>query len=209
VSKEAICKRYSLDIGKRIILFTSIPYYEGVPSEEGCLSKEEHHEWLHAIYQASKEVDNAQLVVKPHPNPRDPCEDHYNVLREVGNCSNIVIAPKDSDVLDLIGACDVMITWVSTTGLEAMVMDKPVVIVNLTGREDLGAYDISATLEVHKREDIVPAIKDALDNSEVRERLISDGRKCVQDRLYIMDGKASQRIAGLIVDMIDAKNSQI
>ena len=209
-SKEVICRRYSLDTGKRIILFTSIPYYEGVPSEEGGLSKEEHHEWLHAIYQASKEIDNAQLVVKPHPHHRDPYENHSSVLREVGNESSIVIAPKDSDVLDLISVCDVMITWLSTTALEAMILNKPVIIVNLTSRTiSITSYNSEATLEVFKKEDIALAIKDALDNSEVRERLISAGRKCVQDRLYIMDGKASQRIANLIVDMIDAKNSQI
>lgn len=210
-SREAISRLYGVNSTKRLILFTSAPYNElGFGSIEGILSKDEYYIWLYEIYHASQKVPNSQLIVKPHPNPRDRVRIHYEVLSKVGNQhTNIVIVDRNSNIKDLIGTCDVLVTWDSNSGLEAMLLGKPVVIVNLTGRRDIIPYvSEGAALGAYKADEIVACIKKALEDINVRKSLLEAQKAFVDKRIFRSEIKASYRVAELIENMIREKDIQ-
>lgn len=91
-------------------------------------------------------------------------------------------------------------TYASTTGMEAVALNKPVIVVNLTGRPDPVEYvKERVALGVYKEEDLKPAVEQLLrDDSE----LAKNRKKYVEKYLYKIDGKATERIINLIKEVI-------
>jgi CDP-glycerol glycerophosphotransferase (TagB/SpsB family) len=89
----------------------------------------------------------------------------------------------------------------STVGLEAMLLDKPVITFDPIGTMNPYA-ETDAVIGVRKENDLVAAIKGALYDPEVRRKLSEARRKFVYEYAYLQDGKASQRVANLIEKMI-------
>ncbi|MFC1577313.1 CDP-glycerol glycerophosphotransferase family protein, partial [Candidatus Omnitrophota bacterium] len=189
--------------GKRIILFTSTVYSKSHPSEnEGMLTKKEYQIWLREIYRACNGLEGAYIVVKPHHHPRDPASMHDQIIRELDMSAKARVVSIYANTTDLIKASTIMITWESTTALEAIALGKPVVIVNLTGRPDFVPYvQRGAAIGAYKKEDILPALQRALDDKETQDRMMASQRQFSADWLYKVDGKASERIAELIMDL--------
>ena len=78
-------------------------------------------------------------------------------------------------------------------------LNKPIVVLNLSGEPDAMPYvEKGIALGVYRKEDLIPAIKDALYNREVREKLARCREKFVYEYAYIQDGRASERVANLI-----------
>lgn len=81
------------------------------------------------------------------------------------------------DIAPWLFAADVVVVGHSTAGLEAMLFDRPVVLLNLTGRRDLVDYvRAGAALGVYRDSDLLPAIKVALGDQSVRARLAAAQR---------------------------------
>ena len=95
-----------------------------------------------------------------------------------------------------------MITISSTTGLEALIMKKPLITVNFSGKPDAMPYaESGAAIGVYKPEDVRPAIKSVLENKDVREKLAKKAKLFIYEQCYKMDGKASERIVDLIKEI--------
>lgn len=99
-----------------------------------------------------------------------------------------------------------MMTLYSTTALEAMILDKPVITINLMNIPDRVPYEKSgAALGVKRAGDIAPSIKKAMYDEETRKNLETARKKFVYEQAYLVDGNASRRVADLIIKMIDNK----
>ena len=94
-----------------------------------------------------------------------------------------------------------MITTFSTSGLEAVVLNKPVITINLTGRPDPVDYaEKGVAIGVYKGKNLYYAINNALYNEDVRKSLLRERKKYKRD--YFLDGKASERISNVIESMV-------
>ena len=62
------------------------------------------------------------------------------------------LVPKNEDIFNLIMVSDLVITAFSTTAVEAMLADKPVVTINLSGKPD--PIYFGGTPSIHKEEEI-------------------------------------------------------
>ena len=72
------------------------------------------------------------------------------------------------------------------------------------GKPDLFPYaESGATIGVYKEEDIVPATKNALFDEEMKNKLAGARKKFVYEHAYLQDGKASKRVADLIIQLIE------
>jgi len=60
-----------------------------------------------------------------------------------------------------------------------------------------------SALGVYKEEDIEPAIRKALYNENIRENLKRARARFVSEHCYQIDGEASERVAGLVEEMIE------
>ena len=102
--------------------------------------------------------------------------------------------------------CQLLITKYSTTALEAMIINKPVVVINLSGQPTPVPYaEEGAALGVYRYEDIEQAILNALYDEETRGRLKTGRYQFVRNWAGEPDGKASQRIVTLMKEMVSSR----
>ena len=101
-----------------------------------------------------------------------------------------------------------MLTINSTAAIEAIILDKPVIVVNLTGEVDIMPYAQSgAALGVYKEEELVSAINDAL-NDKNTIRQLKEARKMFEsEHAYKVDGKSTERVVELIERIIESKST--
>ena len=190
-SKENFCQQYNLNPDKKIILITA-----------HMISTYEHIEAYISILRSLKQFSQVQVVIKPHHSHQSK-KWHENILNEEKIKATVI--PSNANTYEAIYACDVMVIVTSTTALEAAILDKLVVIVNLTNDPIYEPFIKSdAMLICTKKEDLIPTIKKALYNKEVvNEKLRDNRKKFVYEHAYIQDGQASMRVSDLIMQMVE------
>jgi hypothetical protein len=200
VNKERICRKLGLNPNNGIIVLTT-EWYAGVSVSS---TWETNVLFILRTLQALKHCSQEQVVVKLHPTSHKQYGKIVSAIAtEIG--VNVVIT-KDY-LWELLSICDlVLISGNSTVGLEAMILDRPIVTVALCSQSEIPPEifyaSCGAALGVYKAEDITPAIKDALYNEEIRKKLAEARKKFIYEHAYIQDGKASERVAKLIEQMI-------
>lgn len=143
-----------------------------------------------------------QLLIKLHP--AESMDSYDEVLDGGGEDGNSISVIKDVDLFKTLCASDLVITISSTTALEAMILDTPVLIVNFRKGSDPVPYaESGAALRVYNESDLEAGIKKALYDEEIREKLKKARKKFVYDYAYIQDGKATERVVNLIGKMIE------
>jgi CDP-glycerol glycerophosphotransferase (TagB/SpsB family) len=188
-NRNGICRKFGLISDKKILLWAT----------DSGLSVEESKENISTVYDAAKAVENAQLVIKLHP-----AEDQEAPLYKQNHHYAPVIIGGKQAISELLYVCDVMITKASTTALEAAILNRPIIVLNLSGEPDPMPYvEKSVALGVYKKEDLVPTIRKILYDEKIREKLAKQREKFVYEYAYIQDGKASERVANLILDLIE------
>jgi len=180
--------RCGIDPKDRIVLFATQPS-----------TIREIEDMLSGIISAVRKTEDIQLVVKTHPSedirPYQTAIEKYNDFK--------IHVVRDIELYALISRCELLITKHSTVALEAMMVDKPVVTINLTGQPDPVTYAREgAAIGVYQKDDIKPAILKALNDEETRRQLKAARDIFVRNWAGEPDGKASQRIVNLMKKML-------
>ncbi len=190
---EDILKRYSIDPGKKMVLWTTQSH--GMPEAEFLRN-------LDAVGRMAERPRDYAFVIKQHPREG---EEYSQKMRERLGLPRpgIVLAQKDADTLLLIRACDLMITKFSTTAMEALALDKPLLLMNFSGEPDRIDYVAQGVAEgVYEPADLPLAIENLLNNkSDIAEKR----KEYLARYLYKIDGKATSRIIQAIDAMIQEK----
>jgi UDP-N-acetylglucosamine 2-epimerase len=182
--KQGIYRKFGIKKQKIVLLVTS-----PVPENEIM---------TRAVFNTMKKFPDIQLIVKLHPLEADKL--YRNLLKETG--SNAIIT-TETDIYELLNACEIMITHLSTVGLEAMILDKPVITINISGKPDPVDYARKkAALGVYREQDLVLAIENLLKNRGMLKELKKNRDKYVYETTYKKDGKATERVAELIERLI-------
>lgn len=165
-----------------------------------CLPINEQNErYLGNILAALKKMDDIQIIVKPHPNESFPW--YMDVAKAQG--IDCFFMPKQASILEALYACDLMVAYQSTTITEAIILNKPVVIVDLFDSDYPASYEkYGVAIRVTKSKDIEPAIRSALYDKGVEQNMALSRGLFIKDHCYVMDGKASERVVKLIKDYI-------
>lgn len=135
------------------------------------------------------------LIIKLHPEEKP---DYYlNLLKKFGLEATLV---NDGSLLyPLIKHSELVIITDSTVGVETILLDKPLIDLNLTIVPYWNDYvSKNVAIGVKKEEDLLPVIKSILDNKTVRENLKKNRTKFIYEHTYKQDNKAFQRVAKLI-----------
>ncbi len=186
--EEDIKKEINLDPSKKYILFTTqtFPYVE---------------EAVRCVCKAVKSIPSLQLVIKTHPSEYST-KKYERIIKE----SRVRGILTKKYLHPLMKGCSAMLTVASTTGFEALIMGKPLIIINLSGKPDVLPYaESGAAIGVYKPKDIKPAIKSVLENQNMRKKLAKKAKKFIYEQCYKLDNKDSERVVKLINKMIDNK----
>lgn len=155
---------------------------------------------MEAVVNAVSEFPEKQLAIKLHPSEK--IAEYQQMLAGIENGNKAVLC-QDIDLYGLLRECDLLMTVHSTVALEAMILDKPVITINLTGKPDVMPYAKSgAALGVYQQAELAPAIRKALYDPEVKRELEQKRESFVAEHAYKVDGQSSKRVAELIVRLI-------
>lgn len=195
-NKEQIYSRFGLPSQRKLALLLTEAFVE-----DSLWTAKQREIFVSKVLTAIQATPECVPVVKIHP--RESIEGYRGLLEQL-SLHAVPIAQSEVPLYDLLHASDLVIGVASTTLLEAMVFDKPVIVANLFKEPDrFGFIASGAALCTERPEDLAPAIQSALHDEKVRAKLAGAREKFVYDHAYIQDGQASRRVANLIIQMIE------
>jgi hypothetical protein len=189
-SKKDFLEKYRINPDNRILLWAT--QCHGLSDEENIRN-------LGAVFETVQNIKNVALLIKQHPGEG---EEYTKMIKDcLANYKiDVVITGKSSDTYEQLFVCDLLITKNSTTAMEAVALNKPVIVLNLSGEPDIVDYvEQGVALGVYREEDLKPSIEKLLkDDSE----LAKNRGAYIEKYLYKIDGKATERVLKLIEEII-------
>ena len=198
---------------ERLLSELGIPQSKGVavlatqPLVPWLWSEDDRRTFIKTIVQAIDNSPDEQLIIKLHPG--ENIDDYHRVLEEIGK--NKAIICQNTDLYELLNACNLLMTVHSTVALEAMLLNKPVICIDLTGHNPFTSFytESGAAAGVYREEELVPAIQKALNDSQARDEQEQNRKRFINKRVYKPDGQASKRVAELVMQLIkEAKKGE-
>lgn len=195
-SKKAFLDKYDINPQHSIILWVTQCH---------ALSTKENIENFKAVFGALQCMEDVTLIIKQHPGELTT---HTEMIRYWLTKYDIkaVITPKTSDTFEQLYVCDVMITKNSTTAMEAVALNTPVVVLNLGGEPDVVSYVAErVAVGVYKKEDLLSVLENVL---KLKGTSTKYGKKYIEKYLYKIDGKASERVVNQIEKLVLQRRTQ-
>lgn len=186
---EKIIGKLGIPKGKRIIMFAT----ENLPSEQekSLIAK--------TIFKAVKTLSECYLLIKMHPNEADTL--YYERAAKEAGLQNYSIT-RDVNLYELLHISNIVILSYSTVAVEAMRMGKPVISLNLSGLHDNVSFIKNRKAIVIRNPDELPsAIRKCCDNTDEIQEIIEKGKVFAEQELGVLDGKSSERIVELILQL--------
>lgn len=195
-SKEKFLKNHKISQDHKIVLWATACH---------AYSDEENIKNFKTVFGTMQNIKNVTLIIKQHPGEGEKCtkmiKGHLNRYK-----IDALLTPKNSDTYEQSFICDLMITKDSTTAMEAIALNKPVIVLNLGGEPCVVDYvEQGVALGVYKEEDLILAIENLLkDDTE----LAMNRNKYIEKYLYKIDGKATERVVKLVEEIIRKRDKQ-
>ena len=183
--RRAARARLGAGDGDRLVLVAS--RYHGIRSTHPAIGPA-----FARLVRALEELDGVLGVVKPHP--AEPALAYEADLRDARRVR--VVAPG-ADLLELLHAADALVTVESLSAVEALVLGRPVLILQMP--TNLRALvDDGVALGVDAGRDPAEALRRLLFDAETRESLEAARRRYLSEVAAGVDGGATRRILALI-----------
>jgi len=189
---------------KKIVLFLT-----NVAAKHNMASYKAELDTTYQVINACKQCPEVLLIIKPHPGE---APEFYSSI--VSNLKSDALIYKGVNLHDLIRTSDVVITGMSGTGLETLALRRPLINIHLHNRggsfpckwELIPYISSGVAFGVHHLEELPDVIKTALYNNEEKEKLMARSSDFVYRHLYKLDGKASERVVDLILEMANGRS---
>jgi hypothetical protein len=189
--RQAARARLGAGDGDRVVLVAS--RYRGIRPTNPALGPD-----FARLVRALEEMDGVVAVVKPHP--AEPAAAYAADLR---GARRVRLAAPGDDLLDLLHAADALVTVESLSAIEALVLGRPVLILQMP--TNLRALvDDGVALGVGAGHDPAPALRRILFDAGTREALEAARRRYLSEVAAGVDGGATRRILALIADTAGA-----
>lgn len=142
---------------------------------------------------------NAQLIVRLHP-----MEDGIMQRQVVGNRAGMIIVKGERN--DLLWASDIFVTVNSALALDALVLGKPVFMLDPAGT-NIPTIDFGNAVTKYRLHELHKQVEDAIANpqaptdAEMKQTVAS-----VMHHANTVDGKASIRVAEIVTNLVNGHN---
>ncbi len=184
-NKQKFCEQFGINPNKKIVLIATQPF----PVEKTRF------EFLYHTTTALREIPDIQVIIKPHPN--ESIRWHKNHLDSWG--VSAVVLPPQSETFAAIHACDLFVSVTSTTILEALILDKTVMVVNISNLPEILPWvKEGAAFGVYDAKDLVTSFNIALFDKEAIHQVLTNRSKFVYNHTFHNDGKATDRVVSII-----------
>ena len=193
-SRNSFCNTYSINPNDRFILWLTQSHSWGI--QKTC-------QYFDEVYCSVASMTGVTLIIKQHPYEtpiHDKLITKYVSMHGDVKCK---ILPKDGDVSEAIYSSDIIVLENSTCGFEALIMDKPLIVLDFSEKPDAGKYVMEGVaIGAFKKGSLKKAIEMSVSDSKDRKTARS---QYISRHLYKIDGHASQRCADRLWDLINLR----
>lgn len=198
--EAAATVRSDLDMppGNHLVLFASQPGYVGAFDHP-----KKRMDMIKAVVKVVESMNDVTLVIKPHPGERG-----RELAALMGRARRVVLVDGAVDIGPLIKACDVFITFFSTTALQALYAGKPVVTIDVPGSGGGGVYiDSEATWVARSGEDIRLHLTTLLSprREEFQKTRAEARQRFLREMVCVPDGNATDRVMEVVSELLEPK----
>lgn len=188
MSRKDLYAQLGLSEDKKIILLATTHFPIDVRNGMAYAS-------FKAMKLLSSDSSEYRLVIKVHP---EESPNFYLALAEEFGIQ-VQIVEELSILHALVAYSELVIISDSTVGLEAILLNRPLIDINLSQAPFWNDYvEKGAALGVKKEEELLPTINLIInDNTKTNARLEKNRKKYIYSHLYRRDGKAAERAAKL------------
>ena len=189
-----IAGEFGVPSGKPVVVYTMLSGIGVTPLSDVIAATAE------VLGAARALKERCTFIFKRHPADRG---DLMRNQMNIDPASFGVVDTLDAPIHPLLWNADLVITQMSTTGQEALILDKRLIVVNLSGKPDSIPYvEYGAALGVYERGVLEETIGRALDSAETQNALEKGRERFVMDFAHKVDGKAVERITDLVDDLL-------
>lgn len=208
------CPKQSHEIDARIVrhlgLDRSKPYLFVATSGPGhAVSVEHHQQTVDAVTRLAGELPECQIVVKLHPkdSPR-----YYEAARSRFPQSRLHVVPHGTEglptqIFDWFQGCNALLTGASATAFEAMVLDVPVVSIDLCHEfREVSFIDAGATAHVRTYAELKETVQRLTDTPSEADEIRRRAKPFLAEMFYALDGRSAQRASEALSDLANLRH---
>jgi len=194
--KENIMEEFEISPHKKIILFinTKLSFFYNI-------TKEEAGRMIDSLIDYVSRNDDLFLILKWHPV--DDRSFTREKDRKINKYKNIV-ALYSGDITQLIIASDLIIGFYSTSIIEALLLKKPVIEVNFTGKDFLYSFAREGVASKLDRVEDLWKVKE-LAYKGIDDQIKKQISQYLGRMLYKLDGNSNKRIIKVIKKLLERK----
>ena len=171
----------------KVIVFAT----ENLPLSETC-------GMISPVVSAALAIPQARVVIRPHP--RENPSNYRDFVKRSG--SDRITVDSTTPLLEILSRADVCVTGFSNVAVEAMILERPLICMNLTGKPDKLPYaQQGAALGVHQPQEVGPALMNALFDEETKTSLAKRQTAFLKREFSTTGGDASLRIVKLAIEL--------
>jgi len=186
-SKRFIEKQFNIDVGKPLIVIATSRWHDNDES------------WISDFIKYCNE-NSFEIIIKLHPtykiNAREFIEEKIEKISK--NCSgNKYTIFYDVDLFKLFSAADLVITDFSNVGVDAILLDRPLLTVNFSNdsfENVLKYHEYDSAIHIQTYQDLENIVREIIVKKKHLTKLSIGRKKIIELINYKNDGKAAERI---------------
>ena len=181
------------------ILFATQPLIESKLLEKGT-----YLEHMKKILRDLNKIKDIEVIIKLHPREKH-IRSYQSIIDSLGYTNVKIVRGQKKDTLyGLINKSDLVMGFGSTVALEAMVIDKPVINIDLVdwGSANPIMNEMENVVHLKPEDDLSTKIYPILYDEKIREKILRNQQKFVKDYIYMIDGNAGKRVLKIIKKLV-------
>lgn len=185
---------------KKVVVYANTPGYKNGYSTEYHLRFQEIEALTASIVRTIGQIPGTHLIIKMKDVSM---KDRIDIIeRHLGGFPENVSVVYDVDIPALLYHTDLFVGSWSTMCLEALIFDKPVLTVNLTGRPDPMPFaEMGAAVGIYTEADMLPIFRRMIFDETFRQANAPARQKFVQNYLCSYHGDGKERFTALALAM--------
>ncbi|MBI2549263.1 UDP-N-acetylglucosamine 2-epimerase [Candidatus Woesearchaeota archaeon] len=195
--RDEVCRIFHIDLKKPLLLILTSPFPKALNTE-----------FLLAALDAAIHLPGMQILIKAHPE--EDVSLHKIILhifakrfalsKDAGEFPNIPII-RHFDTFSLLKASDLILSMYSSVVLEAVLLNKDVIVSDLSGDKTEDFEERGIVLVAHQKKDIASLINQLITSPD-RKHTLATKRKTFLKEYAFADGKATDRVMDLMQKMV-------
>ncbi|KHO46242.1 MAG: hypothetical protein QS98_C0004G0018 [archaeon GW2011_AR3] len=187
-SRPKLFKQLGLDQNRKLVVYAAQPHKDETESIVA----------LTELVQCIRKMKDVQMLIKLHPN--DNWNFYEKILADLDYTCAII---REIDLYELFSAADLLISINSTVMLESLLMDVPVIQLNLREQFDfLSELKGKAFKQVTDKSTLHSSIREYLFDKNSMQKLSKMRREYLSRYFLPVDGKASSRFMNIVNGVI-------